>query len=155
MVEIIKAEEKRLPEILDVWKEFMDFHGDLNPLFIRREDGHLNFERYLLEKMNSDDALVLVAIEDEHVVGYSLAMIANYPPVFKVEKYGMISDMAITQKHRRKGIGEKLLQKNIDWFRSKQIYRVELNVAVNNPVGYPFWQKQGFRAYLHRLHLDI
>jgi hypothetical protein len=32
---------------------------------------------------------------------------------------------------------------------------IELEVAALNPVGYPFWEKHGFRPYLHRMYLKM
>jgi GNAT superfamily N-acetyltransferase len=72
---------------------------------------------------------------------------------FKREKFGAIDMMAVTARYRRRGIGTTILGKILDWFRSQNIDLIELSVASGNKVGYPFWKKHGFKAYLHRLYL--
>jgi ribosomal protein S18 acetylase RimI-like enzyme len=138
---------------LEVWKEFMDYHKNLDSLFTRRENGHLNFEKYIRELIKSNDAHVLVALDKEDVVGYSISLIQFYPPVFKREIYGLINDLAVKETHRRRGFGEKLLLKMFEWFKSHGIDRIELRVSFRNEIGYSFWKKHGFKDYQHVLYL--
>jgi GNAT superfamily N-acetyltransferase len=156
MVEIVKAEERHFSELSEVWKEFMDFHKRIDPYLTRKEDGHIIFINYMRELMaKPEENLLLVALDSEHVVGYSLSMVAKRAPVFEQQVYGLISDMAVAGGYRRKGVGEKMLAEIFKWFRSKGINRVELSVAHGNPLGGPFWKKQGFKDYLHRVYRDI
>jgi hypothetical protein len=59
---IMPAAESHIPEIVEIWKEFMDYHSDIDPYFARNEEGHSKFEEWLKELMKSDTALVLVAL---------------------------------------------------------------------------------------------
>ncbi len=153
-MQIILANKSHVPQILEVWKEFMDYHKSLDSFFNRREDGHLNFEKYIGELINSNEAQVLVALEEHKVVGYSIALIQHYPPVFKSNIYGLINDLAISESHRRKGIGEQMLARMFEWFKIQGLDRIELRVAVNNQIGYSFWKKHGFKDYLHVLYIQ-
>ena len=152
-MQIVLAEESHLPGILEIWKEFMDYHKDLDSLFTRREDGHLNFEKYIRNLIKSNNAQVLVVLDKEDVVGYSISLIQFYPPVFKQRVYGLINDIAIKETHRRKGLGEQMLSKMFQWFESHGLDRIELRVSVRNKIGYSFWKKHGFKDYQHILYL--
>lgn len=153
-MEITEATDNHIPEILDIWKEFMDFHKDIDPRFARSENGHLNFEKHLRDVIGSEDAQALIALDKSHVVGYSIAEIGKDPPVFERQTHGLISDMAVKSNYRRQGIGAQMLSEIYKWFESRKIYRIELSVAARNQVGYSFWKKHGFRDYMHRLYLD-
>ncbi|KKN41684.1 hypothetical protein LCGC14_0720790 [marine sediment metagenome] len=153
-MQIILANKSHFPQILEVWKEFMDYHKSLDLFFNRRENGHLNFEKYICELINSNEGQVLVALEDYMVVGYSIALIQYYPPVFNSNTYGLINDLAISESHRRKGIGEQMLVRMFEWFKIQGLDRIELRVAVNNQIGYSFWKKHGFKDYLHVLYIQ-
>ncbi|MFX1574693.1 MAG: GNAT family N-acetyltransferase [Promethearchaeota archaeon] len=151
---IILANESHIPQIIEVWKEFMDYHKNLDSFFSRRDDGHLNFKNYVSELIKSKEALVLVALDEGNVVGYSIALMQYYPPVFKQRVYGLINDMAIKETHRRRGIGGQLLSRIYEWFNYHNLNRIELRVSVNNPIGYSFWKKHGFKDYMHVLFLE-
>lgn len=149
----MQAENTHIPAILGLWKELMDFHKDIDPLFTRSADGHVSMEEHIQELIQSEEAQVLVALDRTRVVAYSIAEILARPPVFQHRAFGAISDLAVTSEYRRKGIGEKMLQKMIKWFELHDLDRIELRVASRNEVGYAFWRKHGFQDYMHVLRM--
>lgn len=155
MVEIKEAKKKHIPEIIEIWKEFMDFHRDIDPFFARRENAHRKAKQYLRESIRSRKSQVLIALDNRKVVAYSLSRIAEYPPVFKQSTFGFISDMAVKQNYQRQGIGKYLLEETKNWLTEQGVQRVELEVASKNEVGKSFWAKHGFREYKSIMFLSI
>ena len=154
MIQIIEAQETDVLEIVEIWKDFMDYHKQIDPFFSRRKDGHHNFEKYIINCMKSSDSYILVARKEDNVIGYSLATIEKHPPVFHIEKYGYIVDIVVAHSYWRKGIGEHFLKKILQWFSTNNIKRIELKVAVGNKIGYSFYKKHGFTDYLHVLYVN-
>jgi ribosomal protein S18 acetylase RimI-like enzyme len=152
---IRKAAEKDLPAIVELWKELMDFHQVRDPYFTRSEDGHEAFSTFMADNLKKQDSLVLIAQKQDDIIGYTLAMIASPPPVFKIKRYGEILDFAVTEKYRRLGIGEIFVQRLKKWFDEKNIQRIEVRVATSNEVSQPFWRKMGFSPYLEILSLEL
>jgi ribosomal protein S18 acetylase RimI-like enzyme len=150
---ITPASESHIPEIVELWKEFMDFHSAIDPYFARNEEGHSRFEEWVRELMKSDSALVSVALEDDKVIAYSLSQINKRPPLFKKVDYGYIYDLAVKREYRRKGIGERMLGKIVEWFKSREINRIELMVLSENKTAFSFWKKHGFEVFLKRMYL--
>lgn len=153
-MEIVPARKEHVSSILEIWKEFMDFHGDIDPFLKRTPDGHIHFANYLEETMNSSDGLVLAALVEGDLAGYSLSRINRYPPVFRIVRYGYICDMAVKSGFRRKGIGEKMLEKILEWFDARGLERAELRVIAGNNIGRGFWEKMGFKTYSHMMYQD-
>jgi GNAT superfamily N-acetyltransferase len=151
---IIKAEESHIPQVTEIWKELVDLHAEIFPFYTRREEGPDNFERYARLSIQSDNSLMLVALEDDRVVAYSISNVAKHPPVYLTETYGLISDMAVKSGHRRKGTGEAMLKEILQWFASRGIDRVELHATPGNTSGYTFWKKHGFADYEHIMYLE-
>ena len=148
------ADKTHIPQIIEIWKEFMDYHKKLDPFFSRSDDGHLNFKNYINELIKSNEVQILVALDEGNVVGYSIALLQYYPPVFTKKIHGLINDMAVKETHRRRGIGEQFISRIFEWFQYHNIDRIELRVSVNNPIGYSFWKKHGFKDYIHVLFLE-
>jgi hypothetical protein len=81
-MEIIRATEHHIPEIVELWIGFMDFHQEIDPALKRGEDGHLAFEKCLRDSMSSEDSQVLVALDDNNVAGLSISQISQPLPVY-------------------------------------------------------------------------
>jgi len=154
-IEIVAAQESHMPGLIEVFKELMSHHKDIDYRFPMKADSQLVYQKRLLDYMNNEHTQILAALEDNEVVGFASLQIVQYPPVFEPGTYGIIDDMGVKAKCRRKGIGEKLLKETYKWFKSKNVDRVELSVLVQNNVGYSFWEKQGFKDYLHRMFVKI
>ena len=153
-MKIREANYSDLPEIVKLWKEFMDFHRDLDPFFTCSNEGPSNFQKHLEGQMESDDAALLVAEESGKITGYTKIGISEYPPVFKMDKYGLISDVAVANEYRRKGIGQALYNASTKWFADKGITRIELRVANINNVARGFWSKMGFKPYMTTMYKE-
>ena len=147
-LKIRKATAVDLPEVAELWKYLFDFHSNLDPFFSRSHDGHENFLKWVEKQQESENAELLVADSSGKILGYIKIEICNYPPVFELKKYGMISDAAVAKEYQRNGIGEALYGKAMDWFEEKGIARIELRVADVNPVARRFWVKMGFKPYM-------
>ena len=153
-MEIIEATEKHIPEITKLWMEFMYFNAEIEPFNTSGDKVLTQVETHLKNMIKSDDSLVLVAIDDQKLVGYSISQITQKPPYFREKTLGTIYDMAITASHRRKGIGKEMLNHIKAWFKERDIKRIEISVVTKNTIGNSFWREQGFKDYEHILYIE-
>jgi ribosomal protein S18 acetylase RimI-like enzyme len=152
-MKIVKANESHIPGIIDAWEEFARFHEPYDPRYPLIDNVREGYREYLTGLLTAENTSVLVALDENKVVGYVIAGIRKSSPAFKRERYGHIEEMAVTAPYRRKGVGSKLLEAVMAWFCSEKLDMVELSVAARNPAGYAFWKKHGFKDYLHHLYL--
>ena len=150
-----EATKQDIPKIIELWKEFIDFHKDRDPFFSRSKEGPDNFGEYVLENMSKEDAIVYVAESNGEVVAYILSIIKNYPPAFEIKKFGLITDLAVASGSRRSGIGVHLFEMAKDWFVKKGMNRIEIGVAVTNEISTSFWEKIGFKPYKKTCYLEL
>jgi ribosomal protein S18 acetylase RimI-like enzyme len=154
-MEILKAEEKHVSGILDLWEEFTKYHEPMDPRFPMVDKARESYELYLRNLMTDKDTKIMVADENNRPVGYVVAQIRKSMPGWQREKYGSISEMAVTKTHRRNGIGKTLLKEILAWFKSEGIDYIEISVASENKIGLSFWKKHGFKNYLHHMYLKL
>jgi GNAT superfamily N-acetyltransferase len=152
-VVIRKATEADIPGIVEVWKEFMDFHAALDPYFTRSASGHENFAGYLAERMRKEADTVLVAEAAGCLVGFCVAGIVQRPPVYQMPECGGIDSLAVTEAYRRRGVGNRLVEEATRWFAGRGIRRIEVGVVMENRTAGSFWRKMGFRPYLERMYV--
>lgn len=152
---IRKANAKDVESIGTLWQEFMDFHRERDPAFARSADGHEHFKEFIASHFERESSLVLVAEQDGALVGYCLAVLSKSPPVFENRDYGTVFDLAVTQRCRRAGIGEKMYKKTETWFSELGVHRIELRVVVSNEIATAFWRKMGFQPHVENLFKKI
>lgn len=153
-MEIAVARESHIPEIVNLWLEFSWFHESLDdPWYPLKDNAHSGFESHLREEMAGDNSQVLIALDENCVVGYVITIIKKTTEVWERERHGCIDQLAITATCRRHGIGSQLLKEILSWFKSEDIDMIELSVAVKNIASHSFWKKHGFKDYLHHLYL--
>ncbi len=156
MIKIIEAEEKHIPDITRLWKEFIDFHIEVDPVWIPNEEAEEGQrEEQTKPLMKSDKGLVLVALDGDEVIGYSISEIKDPPRGSTRTEYGYIHHMAVTESHRRAGVGEMMFDKILEWFKLKGMDRIELDITSKNYVSSSFWGKLGFEEYVRTLYLEI
>lgn len=155
-MEIVTAKEHHISEIGRLWLEFMRFSQDTDPIFTP-QDGTIPIfiDEYLRPAMEAENSLVLVALDEGKVVGYSYSLINKPSNLEKREKYGCVHDVFITREYRRKGIGEMMFNEIMNWFQSNDVHRVELDVIAQNQVASSFWEKHGFTDFKRTLFRNI
>ena len=148
------ARASDIPAIVDLWMELMDFHAERDPWFRRSADGHIGFAEHLANCMDDARYVLLVAELDGQIVGYSLAEITQRPAAFAEREHGFITDIAVTAKCRRLGIGTRLAEETIRCLQERGMRKIVLSYASANEVSRAFWRKMGFQPYMERLRLD-
>ena len=152
---IRKATQEDTRAIVELWKELMGFHKERDRHFTRSADGHKRFAEFVSGRIAHKASSILVAEQQDAIVGYCLATISKYPPVFEYQEYGAIFDLAVTENYRRKGIGQALVEAALQWFSEQEIHRVEVRVATSNENSTAFWKKIGFVPYLEVVYKEI
>src|SRR5512136_2234638 len=105
MTDIVRAQEQHIPDISKLWLEFMRVHQDVDPIFEPRANSVPGFEDNEVRRlMKSPDGLVLVALDKGQTVGFSLSEIHEPMKGYKLDRFGIISTMAVTASYRHQGI---------------------------------------------------
>ncbi len=154
-IKIIKARRDHIPVVVDMWKNFMDFHAAANPFYKRPPRAHIGYKKHLLKTFGSPNQQIFVVMVDGNIVGYAFVAIAKHPPSLIHRRYGYINDIHIEQGYRRHGLGRMMYTTVVDWFRQKGIDRIELGVVTKNKVAMSFWHKMGFTDRMMRMSLEI
>lgn len=131
-----------------LFREYMEFHRRRDSIYALSKDAPKAWSRYVRRRLRAGRYLLLIAEVSGRIVGFATSEIAMRPPVFRSVRYGMIGDVAVTRRFRRKGIATLLVRECRRWLFSQGVRRVELRVLVRNAVSRAFWRKMGFRPYI-------
>ncbi|MCC6643531.1 GNAT family N-acetyltransferase, partial [Candidatus Peregrinibacteria bacterium] len=146
---------KDIPQIAQLGLAILKFHQKIDPYFKAAPDALKSYQKYFRSCIYSRKSLLLVAEFEGQIIGYSLSQLVNRPPVFAIQKIGLISDVFIMEKFRRQGLSKKLLQENYRWFKKHQRHHVHLIYHQKNPLASQAWPKQGYQQFMSYNRLKI
>lgn len=143
-MDIRRAGQEDVPGLQRLWIEFMDHHSRLDPDYTRRDDAVTNWSTYLESKFDDESAAVFVAADEKRLLGYIGALVRAYPPVYTLQTYGYIEEIAVTRRFRRQGIGSGLWSAAERWLLSRGVERIKVAIDVANPESRGFFRSRGF-----------
>jgi len=152
---IRKANLRDLNVLTSMWKDFIDFHADIDSFFRVNLSAPAMYKTYLKKKILARKARVFISEENGRITGWVMCNIQKNPPIFRIIEYGYIEQLCVIGEKRRKGTGALLLEEAYKWFREKGIKRIELDYLPGNPIGSGFWKKKGFKVFKNRAYLSL
>lgn len=144
---IRNANKGDISSITDLWEEMMEFHIQKSNLYKIKDDAREIYSNYLKEVQKNSKNIVLVYQINDEIVGYLMACESAQPPVYKETCVGDIIEIAVTEKYRKKRIGEELLKECEKIFAERGINRMECMVSNFNEISKNFWFKNGYKPY--------
>ncbi|MFE6139966.1 GNAT family N-acetyltransferase [Bacillus sp. NPDC057893] len=128
-IEIIRSPLDKLYEYHNSKSKF--FSGDYPRITfeerIKEYEKNLKYGEYRIE--------LLIEWETDNILGFCIA--------YGKKVSGKIEVLFVDEKYRRNGLGLRLMNSAMEWFKEKQIYEVELTVVYGNEA-VSFYQKLGF-----------
>jgi GNAT superfamily N-acetyltransferase len=141
---IVRASEKDLAELATLQRMYMEHHAKLDDYFTVEEDATARWIDYMRKSIEEKGNIVLVAFENNKIIGYMTASICSRPPVYKIKKVGLIGDSFVLPHYRRKGVLSKMLDEILSWMKTNSVEYVEHPIAVRNKLGRTVWKRKGF-----------
>ena len=127
MLSIRKATLRDISTIVELWKEFMRYHDELvindnprfAPLLMRKRNAADLFQEFTRTNIQSKDADIFLAEVDGEPAGYCLITIKDNIPIYELERLGIISDLFVKKEFRGIGIGSRLKNEAVNWFKEQ------------------------------------
>jgi ribosomal protein S18 acetylase RimI-like enzyme len=129
---------------VELWTLLTRHHEALHPFFALRPDAAPEIRRLLAAQLRDPDLAFFVWEEEGALQGFCAVRIDRAPPIHEELERAEITDLAVREGARRRGIGGALVEAALAWVRGRRVARVEVRVAARNPAGQAFWRAQGF-----------
>lgn len=136
--------------IAAIAQESQNLHEKAHPDIFNKDTPGFT-EEHIRHLIEGEHTAVYVAEEGNIIVGYELLRVhtPSYFDVFKPQTVAEISDIAVTETMRSKGVGYLLFEAAKEWAKGKESQRLELTVWEFNKYALAFYERQGMQT-LHR-----
>lgn len=137
---VTQFDPKQIGELCKLRAALMSHHGSNSSSEL--------FRNFLKKHMGEETMLVFLMYDSEKGIGYGMTFdVEEHPFMPEWTRQGYITQYYVQSAYRGKGIGELGLNYIHDWFRSRRLTSVMLNVDMENGVGNRFWVRQGYIPY--------
>jgi len=131
------------------------YNFDRGRILAPGEDAAAGYAHFLASQIDDADSVIFVAEIDGVVAGYCYAGIEPLSWKELRDEAGFIHDLALDPAARRQGAGRALLAAAIDWFRSRQMFRVMLWTSPENVPAQQLFRHAGFRPTMMEMSLEL
>src|SRR5471030_2894289 len=139
-ISVVEKYETEIEIIKPLWEKLNLIHFDKSVYFKNKYESFTfdkRMESIYKKAQNGIIKLALLFDNDKGIyIGYCLSSIE--------ENSGEIESIFIEKQYRKLGLGDKLMNNALDWFESKGIKNIEINVVYANDEALPFYEKHGF-----------
>jgi ribosomal protein S18 acetylase RimI-like enzyme len=108
----------------------------------RTEHGYAS---YLGSQLDNPDIVILVAVRDDMVLGYTYAGVEGFDYMSLRGPAGIVYDIVVDPEEREQGIGTLLLEATIAALKERGAPRVVLSTAEQNEPAQRLFARAGFR----------
>lgn len=119
-VEIRHADLEDGEALLELWHGFTAHLAEHDERYRHRESANERWLSYFENQLvDAKYGTVVVADAGDELVGVLEARVTGGHPIFRLADHGYINGYHIKEGYREEGIGRRLIEEAIDWFRSR------------------------------------
>ena len=157
-MKIIEYEDRYLEDVKDLLVELEEYIISID------EDGldqlHPEYRAKMalldLQEIKEKNGKCYLAIENDKAIGLIMGIIKKFDEYdyldYKCPKEGEITELIVTSKIRSNGVGQLLMNKMEEYFKSVGCKYILVDVFAFNKNGINFYNKQGYHP---RMYTDI
>ena len=115
-------------------------HGTFVDVTWPEREGHADFTR----RVASPASVVLVAREDDDIVGHLVGYISDRTPTRLPVTCAVLRSIYVEADHRYHGVGRLLTERFVSWAREQGCVEAHVDSYVANEAAQRFYERSGF-----------
>ena len=151
-MKIIEYEDKYLEDVKDLLVELEEYIVSIDKDNL--DQVHPEYREKMaildLEEVKKNNGRCYIAVENDRAVGLIMGTIPPYDENdyldYKCPKRGVITELIVTSKTRSKGVGQELMKKMEEYFKSVDCEYVLVDVFAYNENAIKFYDKNGYHS---------
>ena len=154
-MQIIEYEKKYLEDVKDLLVELEEYilSVDKDELDQLHPEYREKMAKLDLQEVEENEGKCYLAVENGKAIGLIMGTIIKYDEFdyldYKCPKEGEITELIVTSKVRSNGVGQALMNKMEEYFKSLGCEYILVDVFAYNEKGINFYDKQGFHPRMH------
>lgn len=146
-ITITKPILAEIDDLIPLWEQQYQYHYDLDSYYYVANSAELSqkFKDYLRESINYDNPNILIARDENKIVGF-ITYCIEHESYFdtNITHYGFVKELCVDEHARGKNIGTKLLTVVEEFFISQHVFDIKLISSAFNKDALAFYDRLGY-----------
>ncbi|WP_042476058.1 GNAT family N-acetyltransferase [Bacillus ndiopicus] len=114
-------------------------------------------EAYYRELLESSNSTVLLAKNQESIIGFAVISVESSPPFDSLiqRQYAYIHDFGVKKNVQKQGVGKLLFTACVNWAKTMNVTSIELNVWEFNKNAIDFYKHLGLESMSRKMAITI
>ena len=149
------AKQEDLERVNELRKQVHAVHAVGRP-DIFRENFNEELRDHVVEYLNDEDKLLIVAERDGVICGFACVTLFDRPqtPAYRERKFLGVEEFGVDEAMRRQGIGRELFDYIKTDAKVRGFERIELNMWEFNEGALKFYESVGFKTYRRYMEFE-
>jgi ribosomal protein S18 acetylase RimI-like enzyme len=144
-IAVLSGGAQLLDRVAPLWMELRRHHAEVAPRWAGSLlAGSFEERRADLAKKGARGLLVLMAVSGSEDIGYCVSTIA-------ADGKGEVDSLYVAPSHRRRGVGNALMGRTMEWFATQSVKSIAVEVLSGNDAAAQFYARYGFAPRTIRL----
>jgi len=135
-------------QVAKLWKTFMSDPSASDLHILPNDQNVKNWRKFVTEIYAEDKNQVLVAEIEERIAGYIVFFVHTRTGLRTRYSWATIYDVYVHSDFRSRGVATKLIERCLEYLKSRNVTHVRLTVWVNNKIARKMYQRFGFEDYM-------
>lgn len=151
-MKIIEYEDKYLEDVKDLLVELEEYILTIDKDILDQLHPEYRDKMALLDlqEVKENNGKCFIAVEDDRAVAVIMGIVRKYDKYdyldYKCPKQGEITELIVSKNVRSKGIGQQLINRMEEYFRSIDCEYVVIDVFAYNEIAIDFYNKEGYHT---------
>ena len=150
------ATDDDIEKISGIFTEELEHHINMLPERFQFAD-RIFTSAWYHNLIKNPEKLLFVADLGGNLVGLLLLKLKRSPddPILKPRVFARVEELAVSERFRRQGIGQRLMDHALEWAIQREADEIELAVWEGNPGAIALYQKLGFEADRRKMRIIL
>ena len=143
-IELRNARKEDIDSIIELVLRLKRLNEEFDPLLKVSNAARENIRQYIEEAIDSQRNVLIVAEQAGKIIGALKADIVDrifYEP----PKEGIIRELYVMPEHRRKGLGQRMIEQAIKQLRERGAGLITAEFPAQHKIAVAFYEQLGFR----------
>ncbi len=147
------VKENDAEDIVKLAYEFEDYLDELESTPDSEKVPRQRIKDFLFEGFSDPKHVILVVEDKDKIIGFSDFWV--YPEFIHGGQTAYLNNIFITEKHRRQGIGSKLLEETIKKAKEMKAVAMHISILPENIIAQNFYKKNEINWEIKMLELKL